>query len=315
MSDGFYRAFEEVYRGTRGLIKSRLHVYLPFVEPLAKIEKGAQTIDLGCGRGEWLELMLEAGFKPHGVDLDEAMLSSCIELGLSVDKGDAIAYLAALPRDSQMIVSAFHLVEHISFEQLQSLVSESLRVLKPGGLLIMETPNPENIAVSTCSFYLDPTHQRPIPPQLLSFVPEHYGFERIKIIRLQESRRFSVNEPLHLIDVFEGASPDYAVIAQKAASTDVFQSIDSAFEKEYGVKFETIAALYDAQAERRFNQAQAQTDQLHQALLLVLNSRSWRITAPLRRAIEISNLVREHLKLKLTRLKVFILKCLGRSSK
>jgi O-antigen chain-terminating methyltransferase len=288
MSDSFYRAFEEKHRGSRELIKSRLRAYLPFVEPLAELNKGAQTIDLGCGRGEWLELMTEVGFKSQGVDLDEGMLSGCVELGLSVEKGDAIAFLAALPSESQAIVSAFHVVEHISFEQLQTVVSEALRVLKPGGLLIMETPNPENIVVATCNFYLDPTHQRPIPPQLLSFLPEYHGFARIKTIRLQESKSLMQSASLTLHDVLDGVSPDYAVIAQKAAATDVFHRIDTAFEHEYGLNLATLAARYTAQLEAKAEhaqahaQAQAQAQQFHQTLHDVFNSRSWRITAPLR---------------------------------
>ena len=73
MSDGFYRAFEEKHRGSRELIKSRLRAYLPFVEPLAELDKGAQTIDLGCGRGEWLELMAEIGAVTAGSNAGETL--------------------------------------------------------------------------------------------------------------------------------------------------------------------------------------------------------------------------------------------------
>lgn len=296
MSDDFYRAFEEKYRGSRDLIKSRLRAYLPFVNPLAEMEQGARTIDLGCGRGEWLELMTEAGFKPHGIDLDEGMLKGCTELGLSVEKVDAIAFLTALPNESQVIVSAFHFVEHISFEQLQTVVSESVRVLKPGGLLIMETPNPDNIVVSTCNFYLDPTHLRPIPPLLLSFLPEFHGFARVKTIGLQEPAHLIESTSLTLHDVLDGVSPDYAVIAQKAATADVFQSVDPAFDSEYGLTLASLAARYDAQigtrveqaeahvqqAEARAEMAGAQAQQLQHALQAVYASRSWRISAPVR---------------------------------
>jgi SAM-dependent methyltransferase len=180
MSDSFYRAFEERYRGGRELIKKRLALYLQFVEPLLTVYPDAETADLGCGRGEWLELLAESGFNPKGVDLDKGMLESCYEMGLNAEQGDAIGYVAALPDQSQVVVSAFHIVEHITFDQLRILVSEALRVLKPGGLLIMETPNPENIRVATRDFYLDPTHQHPIPSELLAFVAEHAGFEKRK---------------------------------------------------------------------------------------------------------------------------------------
>ncbi|MGE9641913.1 class I SAM-dependent methyltransferase, partial [Escherichia coli] len=78
------------------------------------------------------------------------------------------------------------MVEHIGFANVQLLIEESFRVLKPGGLLILETPNPENIVVASSSFYLDPTHTQPIPNQLLAFLTEYTGFNRTKILRLQE---------------------------------------------------------------------------------------------------------------------------------
>ena len=182
----FYRAFEDRYRGSREVIKQRLNVYVPFVQPLLNIYDDCQATDLGCGRGEWLELMSEVGFTARGVDLNEDMLKACLERGLSVETQDAIAALEHLPDESQMVVSAFHLAEHIPFDDLKELVKEAFRVLKPSGLLILETPNSENLVVGTSSFYLDPSHQRPLPVQLLSFLCEYTGFQRTKILRLQE---------------------------------------------------------------------------------------------------------------------------------
>jgi len=191
MNDGFYRAFEERYYAPRDVIKSMRAQYLPFVMPLKNTYGTGSVYDIGCGRGEWLSIINdEFGWNVFGVDLDEGMLKDCIERGLAVKKGDAVEYLKTIQSESQLVVSAFHVVEHISFEQLKSVVIEGLRVLKPGGLLIMETPNPENIVVATNNFYVDPTHQRPIPHQLLSFVTEFYGFKRVKTVRLQESKKF-----------------------------------------------------------------------------------------------------------------------------
>ena len=213
--NNFYRSFEDRHRGSRELIKSRLNVYKQFIEPLLAIESNPCAIDLGCGRGEWLEVLGEIGINALGVDLDKGMRAACTEKGLSVVHGEAIEYLSALANESQLVVSAFHVVEHIPFEDLQRLTKEVHRVLRPGGLLIMETPNPENIFVATCNFYLDPTHIKPIPPDLLVFIAEYYGFSRAKIIRLQESKTVLQSQALTLNDVLGGASPDYAVVAQK----------------------------------------------------------------------------------------------------
>ena len=278
MSDDFYRTFEDKHRGSRELIKSRLRVYLPFVEPLKYLDPDARALDLGCGRGEWLELTKELGLNAHGIDLDDGMLLACKELDLSVETGDAISYLEKLADESQTVVSAFHVVEHITFEQLQLLVSEAIRVLKPGGLLIMETPNPENIVVATRNFYLDPTHQRPIPPELLSFLPEFYGFSRIKIIRLQESKDLINRADLTLQDVLSGASPDYAVVAQKGAVEDVMSQLDTAFKNEYGLSLENLTGRYQSQISARIEQAEMKGQLAKQVMADIDNNRSWRIT-------------------------------------
>jgi SAM-dependent methyltransferase len=247
MSDDFYRAFEERHRGSRELIKSRQRVYLPFIEPLLFLYEGAKAIDLGCGRGEWLELIKEAGFDAHGVDLDDGMLEACRELGLNVATKDAISALKELPDESQIIVSGFHIAEHIHFSDLQLLVQDALRVLKPGGLLILETPNPENIIVGTVNFYLDPTHQRPLPPELLYFLPEYYGFSRVKLIRLQEDKVLAVSEKITLHDVLGGVSPDYAVVAQKSAEGSLLACNSDAFAQEYGLTLGSLAEKFNQQ--------------------------------------------------------------------
>jgi len=246
MIDEFYRAFEERYRGSRSLIKHRLRVYLPFVWPLKTIYADANAIDLGCGRGEWLELMGKVGISATGVDLDEGMLAACKERGLTGLQGDAIRYLRELPDASVAAVSAFHVAEHIPFEALQRLVQEALRVLKPAGLLILETPNPENLSVGAAKFYYDPTHERPIPPPLLSFLPEFYGFARTKVLRLQERPGLAEAEGAGLADVLLGVSPDYSVVAQKGSeSPGDLARFDKAFATEFGVDLDTLIMKYD----------------------------------------------------------------------
>jgi SAM-dependent methyltransferase len=250
----FYRAFEDRYRGSRELILGRFKVYLDFLTPLKGLFKNASAIDLGCGRGEFLEVLLSAGFKAKGVDLDAGMLQACTELKLPAEKGDALAFLAKLPKQSQVVVSAFHVVEHIPFEQLQTLVAEAYRVLKPGGILILETPNPENITVATANFYLDPTHQRPIPPLLLSFVGEYAGFERVKVLRLQELPTLREKQNVDLADVLSGVSPDYSIVAQKAGSEKATAALHSAFTKDYGLSANELAARYENFHQRSIEQ-------------------------------------------------------------
>lgn len=244
MSTKFYNVFEDRYRGSRELIKSRLKLYLSFLEPFKNIYPDSQIIDLGCGRGEWLELLSEHGFAAQGVDLNRGSLAICQQLGLQAVVAEAVSFLKSLPDQSKIVISGFHLAEHIPFHELKSLVKESLRVLRPAGLLILETPNPENLIVSSTSFYLDPTHQKPIPPSLLSFLPEYYGFKKVKILRLQETSEL-LKGKISLITVFNGVSPDYAVVAQKDASKELLEMTSMAFEKEYGVTLEQLSSIYD----------------------------------------------------------------------
>ncbi len=247
MNDNFYKAFEDRYRGARTIIKARLSAYLPFITPLAALHAPAQALDLGCGRGEWLELVQENGFTARGVDLDDGMLSACRALGLNVETQDALAALRALPDASVALVSAFHLVEHIAFDDVQALIAQALRVLQPGGLLIMETPNPENLTVGAHSFYRDPSHLRPLPPELLQFAAEFGGFARQRIVRLQEDPALRTATVVHLQQVLDGVSPDYAVVAQKVADAGKLQPFDAAFASDFGLSFETMARRFDEQ--------------------------------------------------------------------
>lgn len=244
MSDNFYRAFEDLHRGQRNDIIRRLQVYLPFVFPVAQSHPQAKSLDLGCGRGEWLQLLIEQGLQAQGVDLDADMLAAAQALSLPVWQADAIQALEDVPDGSIAVLSAFHLVEHLPFESLQKLVTQAHRVLVPGGLLIMETPNPDNMQVATSNFYLDPSHIKPIPSQLLSFVAQHAGFARTKVLGLQESPALRYQPQVQLQDVLAGASPDYAVIAQKTGAISGGEQLDAAFERDYGLSTADLAQTY-----------------------------------------------------------------------
>lgn len=259
----FYRAFEDRHRGSRELILERLQAYMPFLEPFLKLENGPVAIDLGCGRGEWLEMVIGAGFAARGVDLDEGMLEGCRSRGLPADLGDAVGALKARAAESVSVISAFHLVEHIPFPALQELVSEAVRVLKPGGLLILETPNAENLFVGSNGFYMDPTHERPIPHLLLSFLTEFSGFERSKLLRLQEEARLhDPATPVDLITALGSSSPDYAIVAQKKAADSVMSLFDEPFAQIFGITPGELAARYDHSIETRFQAVGAQVAEL-----------------------------------------------------
>jgi O-antigen chain-terminating methyltransferase len=272
--NNFYKAFEDQHRGSRETIKSRLAVYMPFIQKIQEVHPNATALDLGCGRGEWLELLKDHQLSASGIDLDDGMLSACRSRGLNVQTGDAIAHLKSLPADSLSIVSGFHIAEHLSLEDLEALIQEALRVLKPAGLLILEAPNTENLVVGTSSFYLDPTHQRPLPSALLSFLVGYLGFARSKVLGVQESVPLREEHgPTSLFAVLSGVSPDYAVIAQKAGDASTVASFDAVFAKEYGLTLELLANRY----QERFDVMERKTQMLEARL-----NRIWKLLEPLK---------------------------------
>ena len=181
--ESFYIAFENRFRGSRADIKQRQEYYLPYIKEVVSSPL-EEVLDVGCGRGEWLELLKENGIKAKGVDLNSLMIEESNSLGLDTKVQDAIAYLKALEDETLSAISGFHIVEHLPFDILVQLFDESLRVLKKGGMIIFETPNPENIFVGACSFYTDPTHINPIPPSTLQFLAQNRGFKDVDIHRL-----------------------------------------------------------------------------------------------------------------------------------
>lgn len=255
----FYRALEDRHRGSRELIKNRLRVYLPYIDAVAAQHPGRLVLDAGCGRGEWLELLKDHHIPACGVDTDVDMLSACADLGLQVYPVDVLVHLQACADHSLLAVTGFHIAEHLPFDQLQDLFTQAWRVLEPGGLLILETPNPENLLVGAANFYIDPTHQRPLPAQLLSFLAEHHGFTSVKLLRLQEEPRLVQDNPVSLYDVLANVSPDYAVVAQKPAHAG---PLSQACMADTGVSLVALASRYDQRLQAQLQSLQAQLQSL-----------------------------------------------------
>lgn len=181
--DTMYVHFEDAFRGSRAEIKDRLKYYLPSINCM---EKNSLILDIGCGRGEWLELLTENGFDPTGIDLNSAMIEICKENHLNSLQVDAFSYLSSLPDNYLDMITAFHVIEHIPFPQQITFLNEIYRVLKPNGFIILETPNPKNVLVGSGNFYCDPTHNNPVFPETLHFLLEYLGYSELMIHYLND---------------------------------------------------------------------------------------------------------------------------------
>ncbi|MEQ9237478.1 methyltransferase domain-containing protein [Coleofasciculus sp. E2-BRE-01] len=216
--DAFYVALEDKFRGSREEIIERLKVYLPRIAQAEIGIKNLPILDLGCGRGEWLELLRDEGYVARGLDINQLMLDQCNTKYLDVIEADALTYLKSQPDASLGAVTGFHLIEHLPFSVLINLIEESVRVLKQGGLVIFETPNPQNALVGTHNFYIDPSHLKPLPSALVKFMLEHSGFEQVEIINLHpydESFKLSGSPVAERFNEYFYGSQDYAVIGYK----------------------------------------------------------------------------------------------------
>lgn len=182
--DQFYvRYNEELFTEPRELLKERKKIYIEKIQQHFRAEdkQDITVVDLGCGTGEWIEAVQEAGYHSIGVDSNQAVVDKDNQFypQLEVIRQDSIEFLRNQPGNSLDVITSFHMVEHMEMIEIMELCSEAARVLKPDGLLIMETPNPLNVLISSYYFYLDPTHKRQIPPELLE-VYVHAGGLQVK---------------------------------------------------------------------------------------------------------------------------------------
>lgn len=186
--DGLYVALEDRFRGGRDLIRHRTARHLDFIADKIGSDLSLPVLDLGSGRGEWLELLKERGFRPIGFELNATCVGHSQSIGLDVRATDILEGLKTLPDDSIGAITMLHVVEHLPLDYFVEVLDECMRVLRDGGGLVVETPNPANAVVSQLTFYMDPTHRNPVPSTLLNFIVSARGFSDVTSLDLFESR-------------------------------------------------------------------------------------------------------------------------------
>jgi O-antigen chain-terminating methyltransferase len=221
-------AFAQQFRGCEDEIRERQRIYVPTFSG-----QQGEILDLGCGRGEFLELLREAGLPARGVELDGDLAAICRDKQLAVAEDEFFAHLDALSDDSLGGVFSSQVVEHLESDAIVSLVKLIHRKLGPGGVIVLETVNPECLWTFAATFYIDLTHRRPVHAKALRFVLECAGFHDVEvrylapvdaslhIPRLSESmlpdaERARWNQSIATLNALLFGPQEYAVIGRKA---------------------------------------------------------------------------------------------------
>jgi len=205
-------SFAERYRGSSEEIKRRLTIYVDYFRGCSKV------VDIGCGRGEFLELLRENSIGAFGVDTNSSMVQICLKKGLDVKWDDALSCLRSLQNGYLDGIFSAHLIEHLTPPELIGLICLSHAKLRPGAYFIAETPNPLSIATATQTLYLDPSHVRLIHPETMRFLLESNGFEKIECkflqpwpeeTKLSPLETSSISDPA-IIRLLEGLNQNFA---------------------------------------------------------------------------------------------------------
>ena len=220
-----YFMFENKFRGSREDIKDRQKKYLRYY-----IDK-SNVVDLGCGRGEFLELLTDNNINVKGIDINNDFVEFCIDKGLEVEKHDIFIYLQSLDDNSIDGIFCGQVIEHFYPEQIIKFINLAYQKLKVNGVIIVETINPQNLVAVSNWFYMDPTHKKPVHPMTLQFLMQSEGYrniellylhpndkERIPCLDIQNENNSNIQEfntgIERLNNILYGAQ-DYAIVARK----------------------------------------------------------------------------------------------------
>lgn len=189
-----YSAFEDRFRGDSESLASLQRAYLPY---LPAPGPAGVVLDVGCGRGEMLQILIDAGYDAVGVDMDPSMVRTCQAKGLPVVNNSALPYLRAAAPDSFKAIFCAQVVEHLMTCEIEELLRLSLGRLQPGGVLLMETINPTSLHALANHFFADTSHIRPVHPETLKFICQQVGFS---VVQVEYRSRHSLMSQLDRMD-------------------------------------------------------------------------------------------------------------------
>ncbi len=218
-----YVGFEDQFRGSTTVIRERLQDYVQIFE-------GQQDVlDIGCGRGEFLDLLRQRGIGARGLDINHEMVEQCRQRGLDATEGDALTWLQGLEDESVGGIFAAQVVEHLQPDYLVRLLQRAGEVLRPGGVLVLETVNVACWFAFFQSYVRDITHVRPLHPDTLAYFVRASGFPHVDVQyrspypdahKLQhvpggDALQYALNANVDKLNSLLFTHLDYAVIARK----------------------------------------------------------------------------------------------------
>ncbi|MCK5055915.1 MAG: class I SAM-dependent methyltransferase [Candidatus Aminicenantes bacterium] len=226
-----YSDFEQRFRGDEQEVKEKLRRYIPI------FSEADDILDIGCGRGEFIELLLQEGKRAVGIDISESMLKRAEEKGIKGKKFAALEYLRHQENNSIGGIFSAQVIEHLAPEYLRDVVRESFRTLKQDGPIVLETINPLSLFALSNIYFLDVSHRKPLHPEYMRYLLESSGFSDVKIIYSGElneeklveiapnnptAREFNIN--VDKLNKILFSSPVYAVSGKKIHGAPGFLS-------------------------------------------------------------------------------------------
>jgi O-antigen chain-terminating methyltransferase len=188
LEDWRYAGFENRFRGNEEEVKKQQTSYLPY------FNKKGKVLDLGCGRGEFLELLEQNGIEAVGIDINDQMIDVCLEKGLQCQKGDLLEKLREVSDCSLSGIFSSQVIEHLPPSYLKRMVDLSYFKLAPSSYIVLETINPTSVFSLVQIYFLDLSHQKPIHPQAIKFLMESAGFEEVEIKYSSPKEEEKLNE-------------------------------------------------------------------------------------------------------------------------
>ncbi len=262
-----YFEFENQFRGKTKQVITNFDHYLGLIRTIQKTNLNPNHLDIGCGKGEWLELCKNEGFNSLGIDNNKDMVNTALDNGLNVIHGDLITVLKTLPADSFDLISGFHIVEHLTFETIISLLCECQRLLSNSGILLLETPNIDNLTKFSRLLYLDPNTINLINPESMVFHIEQIGFHKVEYFFINGGP-LQPSSDHTLTRVLNGISQDVCFIATKTEKcTNHLFLTSHRWQLEINQSISTLDAAHDH--DNYIRQLEIKINSLEEAILML----------------------------------------------